>query len=58
MAEQTTELSQKNKEWRTNKMKYEKPNFEFILSDDIVVTSYLIDKGTGSGSDDDEAIIF
>ena len=39
-------------------MKYEKPNYEFILSEDIVVTSYLIDQGAGSGADDDEKIIF
>lgn len=39
-------------------MKYEKPNYEFILSDDIVVTSFLQDTGAGSGSDDDEQIIF
>lgn len=39
-------------------MKYEKPNFEFILSDDIVVTSFLIDEGNGSGLGDNEEIIF
>lgn len=39
-------------------MKYEKPNFEFIFSDDIVVTSFLIDEGTGSGTGENEEIIF
>ena len=39
-------------------MTYEKPNFEFVLSDDIVVTSFLKDIGTGSGKGDDEEIIF
>lgn len=49
---------QKNKEMEESKMKYEKPNFEFILSDDIVVTSFLIDEGTGSGKGENEEIIF
>lgn len=39
-------------------MKYERPNIEFIFSEDIVVTSFLIDEGTGSGAKDDEEIIF
>ena len=39
-------------------MKYEQPGFEFIFSEDIVVTSFLIDEGTGSGMKDDEEIIF
>ena len=39
-------------------MKYEKPNYELVLSDDIIVTSYLIDEGAGSGTGEDEEIIF
>lgn len=39
-------------------MKYEKPNFEFIFSDDIVVTSFLIDDGKGSGMGENEEIKF
>ena len=39
-------------------MKYEKPNYELVLSDDIIVTSYLFDTGAGSGTEDDEEIIF
>lgn len=39
-------------------MRYEKPNFEFIFSGDIVVTSFLDYEETGSGTKDDEKIIF
>ena len=41
-----------------SKMQYEKPNYELVFSDDIIVTSFLVNAGVGSGNDDDERIAF